>query len=376
MPKLVLTRALTFQHKRYYFRRGVVTEVDEGTYHDLLRMGGFADPDCAIDFINPLRLNGVPDRTTIPVIRDMGLGDVLMASIPLRDLARRYPRLRFVYAVAGRYRALFDGLPFLERAVGITDLKGGWSWGIDLRGHVERSRHQRRMDRIDIFSQYLLGGPPTSYDYPLRPTRERRRRGVERTGIDPDRPSVGVVVRASMGNRSWGRDHVARLCRIAAREGFVPVLLDGKPIRRDIWPALPDSLVDLTGRIDIAGLADVVASLDVVVSPDTGTLHLAEALDTRCVAYMTTVPPGLRIGHYRWTRCVYPEGKLQCLGCIHSPTCGLPDPKPCAQLSTPEAVWTEVEYMMGREPPWPVMANDGDGPCRFKGITAAAVEVA
>lgn len=372
MPKLTLTRALTYQHEGVMFKRGVIMDVPEKVYHDLLRRGGFQDPDCAVDFVNPLKMRGVPYETTVPVIRDMGLGDVLMAAIPLRDLAARNPRLKFIYCVDSRYVPLFEDLEFIERCIPIHQLKGPWAYGVDLRGYVERNRHQRKMDRIDIFSHYLLGGPPSSYDFPQKKTRGRVQAGLEVSGINPDRPAMGLVIRASMLNRSWGLEQLQRFARIADREGYQVVLLNNKAVPQE-WFTDIERLIDLTGRLDMRELMNVTAALDVMVTPDTGTLHLAEALDTRCVVYMTTVPPALRISHYHWTRCVYAEGKLSCLGCTHSPTCGGGDPRACAVLCTPEAVWSEVEYVMEREPPWPVMANDGDGPCRFKGVSAVEV---
>ena len=131
------------------------------------------------------------------------------------------------------------------------------------------------------------------------------------------------------------------------------MLLDS-PRANPLYIEAHPRVVDLRGLINVEELSWVISALDVVVSPDTGTTHLAEALKTKCVTYFTTVPPALRVGHYRWTRVLYPEGKLPCLGCIHSPRCRKPDPKPCAELSTPEMVWEQVEFVRANQPPWEV----------------------
>ena len=105
-------------------------------------------------------------------------------------------------------------------------------------------------------------------------------------------------------------------------------------------------------------------AMDVVVSPDTGTLHVSEAMRRPTVAIMTTVPPELRLSHYTHTRAVYPAGKLKCLGCIHTPRCGVPDNqmKPCARASTPELVWDQVEYVHENDPPYQVYSWLGTKP--------------
>lgn len=358
MPRLVLTRALTYVYRRknkiLTFKRGQFVTVPEPIYHDLIRLGGFADPDHHIDFINPAQLRMAPSGSTIPVIRDMGLGDVLMVTIPLRELAERNPHLSFIYAMDSRYVDLCKDLPFLKKAVAISQLRGTYNYGIDLRGFVERSPQARRLDRIDIFSQYLLGGPPRSYSYPHEVKPEWVSRGRALIGADRNsRPTVGLVIKASMDNRSWGWDYLQRFCALAVRDGWRVVLLHHRPVPPDFMEH--PSIVDLTGTISVEDLMHVVAAVDVVVSPDTGTAHLAEALKTKCVAYFTTVPPDLRVSHYRYARVLYPEGKLGCLGCIHSPRCGQPDPKPCAQLSTPEMAWQQVRFVHDNEPPWPLL---------------------
>lgn len=359
MPRVILNRARTYEYDGIHFRRGIAREVPSRIYHALIRQGIARDPDQQIDYMNPRNLRQVPPGNQVVVFRDMGLGDVLMVSIPLRDLCARHPGLRFIYAVDRRYVTLFraKGMPWYQ-VKAIDDLKGAWRYAIDLRGYSERHGEARRKDRIDIFAEYLLGGRPSSYRFPIRVGEDEIRRGkrlLGQGGRDHDRgpagPRVGLVLRASMMNRTWGIDYYQRYAVLAERAGLQVVLIDARQRRNAKFPLwrsyFSDAALDLTGRLSIADLRDVVAALDVVLSPDTGVAHLAEACGTPCVAYFTTVPPELRVGYYEKMRVLYPRGQLPCLGCMHSPTCKpknhpRPDPRDCAKLSTPEMAWEKT----------------------------------
>ena len=380
MPSLILTRAQTYSFGGFSFVRGRrYDNVPEGVYHGMIRRGIARDPDQQIDWVLPKMIKAARKGSRVPIVRDMGLGDVLMTSIPLRDFAQRMSHVRLVYAMDSRYVPIFEGLPFAE-VCSITDLRGKFQYGVDLRGYCERAHEARHQDRTDVFANYLLGGGrPSSYDFPIVVTEQDRVTGrrLARMSEGGSRPTVGLVMRASLANRSWGIDYLSRFEQLASREGWRVVLLDGKDrSNKDGGPWgmwFGGEVVDLTGKISLLELKQVTAAVDVILSPDTGTAHLAEAVRTRCVSYFTTVPPALRVSHYRWMRVLYPEGELKCLGCIHQPRCGQPDPKPCATLSTPQMAWDEVQWIHEATPPWPLLVKHGRPPAARAEIRMEAV---
>lgn len=336
------------------FRRGLPVTVDEGTYHVLMRQGSFRDPDQDIDFTLPVKLRGLPPSTEVPVIRDVGMGDVLIVSIPLRELATQRPELKLTYAVAAPYVPLFRDCSFLNRVVSIAELHGRWPYGVDLRGYAERARGATSENRTEIYMRYLCGHAEVANpEYPLypRPAEVERGRMLARAG---ERPFIVHAVQASVGNRSWPVFHVEQLAEIARDHGWHTVLVDPRP-----WPTTPRlaaaGVTNLCGATRVEDLMCLVAAADVVVSPDTGVAHLGEAMKTKTVAYFTTVPPVQRLKHYRWTRALWPR-ELDCVGCIHTPTCGQPDPKPCARAITAADVWDEVMFVHRHTPPWPLEA--------------------
>ena len=378
MPEIVLNTSMSYLYDvkgtMINFRRGGVVDVPEGVYHDLIRTGYFGDPRRRCDPVAPRQLSAVPGGSEVPIFRDVGLGDVLMAAVPLRDLQAKHPRLRLVYGVHSHFVPLFRGSSFVKGGVRpIPSFVGTFPYVVDLRGYCERQEIGRRIDRTDVFSRHLLGGPPSSYETVLNPPATWLAQGRKIAGLSGSRPVVGYVPRASQSMRNWRAPQHRRFVDTAVAQGWTVVLLDRGTPKTDLGDG--DRVRDLRGRISILDLAKVVKACDVVVTPDTGTLHLAEALGTRWVGYFTSVSPRLRVGYYRWGRALYPEGRLACLGCHYSPSCKERNPTPCAALTTPEQAWREVELVYSSDPPWNPFAwetaGEPDGR-RGSGATEAA----
>lgn len=352
MPEIVLRRSLTFQHNGRYFRRGEPQVVPNGDYLFLLSQG-FEDPHHELQVIHPGRLPRTPAGTEVPVIRTGGLGDVLMVLPGLRALAERYPALKFTYATSHEFVPLMRDADFLHRCVPLSDLHGRYQWAIDLRGYSEREGRER-YDRIAVFAKYLLnGGTCTDWSYPMQPRADEVLTGRSLTGqLEHGRPVVGVVVgsHSQSGMRNWPLHYVEQLCEHAFDHGMRAVIIDDRG--HPMTPRLAAAGVRiLAGHLTVPALMAVVASLDYLVTPDTGVVHLAEALGVRTVGYFTSVPPAARAVHYRHVRTLY--AAVPCAPCYHAPTCGAPPGQTlCATEIKPARVWQEIEWMSRNAPPY------------------------
>jgi ADP-heptose:LPS heptosyltransferase len=362
LPTIVLARALTYQFQGRIFRRGEPQEIDESAYLFLLSQG-FIDPGHEIQVVHPSKLSKAPPGTEVPVIRTGGLGDVLMVLPGLRELARRYPRLRFTYATSAAFVPLLrDCLQaaggFLYRAIALSELHGRQQWAIDLRGYSERENRERD-DRPAVFARYLLsGGMPGDWTYPIKARPDELAYGRALTGaLDHHQPVLGIVdgSHSQDGMRNWPTEYVERLADLAFERGVRSVILDDRvrPVTARLAAA---GVRSLAGHLTVPMFMAVLGSLDFLATPDTGALHLAEALGVRTVGYFTTIPPAARAAHYRYVRTLY--AGVPCAPCYHAPTCGLPPGgTKCAQAVTPARVWQEIEWMARTRPPYDYRAS-------------------
>jgi ADP-heptose:LPS heptosyltransferase len=334
--RLQLKRGLTYRDGTLVFRRGTPIDIpDEQTYHRLLRTGYLTDPEQQFNYINHNTLKKARPGQEVVIIRDMGMGDVLMVSLAIQAVAKKWPHLRFVYAVDGRYVPLFQHCDFLHAVIPITDLTGRHDFVIDLRGLSEMSAERHVRDRIEIFGM-ALGVNVEDFTYPYYVTPEEKRFASQKLsgqGI----PIVGVVVRGSTGLRSWPFVHVMDFCRRAVSRGWGAVLLD-----QELIPLGIDGVLNLTGTLGIRELAAVISQCDVLVAPDTGPMHLAEAVRTPCVAIFSTIDPAVRVTHYEnvfpmWRgheRNANGSKVLSCCPCWERGCADLP----CLNGITPDAV--------------------------------------
>jgi ADP-heptose:LPS heptosyltransferase len=351
MPSVVLARALTYSYNGRMFRRGEPQSVPEPDYHFLMSQG-FIDPGHELQVAHPSRLPWAPAGTEVPVIRTGGLGDVLMVLPALRELAARFPKLRFTYATSEAYVPLMRDCSFLHRCVPLSALTGRYQWAIDLRGYSEREGRER-FDRLGVFARYLLADGTPDWTYPIAARPEERTYGMALTGaLEHQRPTVGIVIgsHSQSGMRNWPITYVERMAELVHDHGMRAVIIDDKVC--DITPRLAAAGArSLAGHLTVPMLVSVLASLDYLVSPDTGALHLAEALGIKTVGYFTTIPPEARAVHYRNVRTLY--AGVSCAPCYHAPSCGLlPGTTTCALEVKPERVWREIEWMSIHAPPY------------------------
>lgn len=318
---------------------------DTYLYNKLLATGHFEDPNQRMDYMSPRKVSRIPAGQELLVIRDQGLGDVLMAVLAVRALAKQHPNLRVSYAVLPVYVPLFRDCDFLHRVYGIGDLQGHFRHVLDLRGYSERAPNQYVRNRVDLFADHL-GAPIEDYDYPLR-IRSSEIKAIEKRFFAENerRPRVGVVVRASLPMRSWPMSHVIDFCQMCVAEGWSPVLID-----HERQPIEIDGAIDLCGRTSVLDTAIVLASCDLVVSPDTGPCHLAEAVDTRTIAIFSTIAPELRLAHYQHTdviwrgdeRTVDDKPVLPCCPCAYK---GCAD-RPCMTGVAPAYVFEKARAIL------------------------------
>lgn len=332
MARVVPIVARTIIERNRTYRQGAPVEIaSEDEYFHLMRSGRFRNPDQGLRPIRSTKMiPTLPMGASVTLVREVGLGDVLMVLVVIRALKDRFPRLNFSLATGRDYLPIVQGLPFLHSAEALIDIRGVRSNVIDLRNVVERDLERERTDRIEIFARHC-GVTVKDFTLAVTPTTKDELRKA-RALVGPGRV-IALAVRGSTHVRTWPIDRVLAFAELAVARGYTVAVLDGARFE------MPDvrGVANLTGALTLAETRAVIAVSDICVSPDSGLQHLAEAVGTRCLAIYSTTPPKLRIGHYRHVKAIWRE-KLPCVPCMDR-GCAL---APC-MLIAPEVVMRAVE---------------------------------
>jgi heptosyltransferase-2 len=115
-------------------------------------------------------------------------------------------------------------------------------------------------------------------------THRRVEEFLDRRGLAPTRPLVGIAPGAAYGHaKRWPPDRVAELSRRLLEAGAVPVLVGAAGDRdagREIESRFPAGagLVNVIGQTDLRLFAGLLAACHAFVSNDSGAMHLAAAV--------------------------------------------------------------------------------------------------
>ncbi len=194
---------------------------------------------------------------------------------------------------------------WLARRAGIPER---WGYRGDLRAWLlapalPRPAGRRRRPQIEDYRELLAAmrvAPPGDWRPRLAVDEAGRRAGrrlVERAGVEPRSPLVGLFPGAEFGpSKRWPGERFAELAReLRRRRPAVRMLIVAGP--SEVWLGVrvheqSGHLHPLIGPdLDLAQLAQVLASLDLLVTNDSGPMHLAAAVGTRCVALFGPTDP-------------------------------------------------------------------------------------
>lgn len=285
---------------------------------------------------------GRPVRRILAIAREH-IGDLVNTTPYLAALQARFPQAQLVVDVGRGAAEVLSGYPGLaevwvrEKHEGLTGkfdfvlkIRSGKFdlavifddssrfvlecrlAGVPIRVGIHRKRFaslftqkvdysRERHDVFDPFNRLmaLLEAPvnePRPRLYPSEGDRDLAQAAIQTVG-DRQRGLIGLNPATVRPYNRWGPSGWIGLARMLIEGGYAPVLL-GPPSeverQRELASACP-GLLDWTGRFSIMELCEVVQRLDGLVSVDTGTAHLAGAVDTPvAVLYGVTEPHRFR----------------------------------------------------------------------------------
>ena len=300
-----------------------------------------------------------PPPASIAVLRMSALGDVVMALPLLRTLQKAFAHTKLYWIVSRPFHTVVEGLSGVELIV-IDKPRGPvsfWRLWRQMRKYdfdwllvpqasmranlvtaVTRAKrkigfgalHSRDLQRwfvnetvpaepehlIDSFLQFAtyVGASEhvLEWDLPLRPEEHAwaRTQVADCAGI-----KLAVVLAASKPERNWPVARYAEtLARIAARWPLTVVLIGGpgkaeRALAGELHKGLRVPVLDMVGRTDLRQLAALLGQVDALLAPDTGPLHIAQAMKKPVVG-LYAVAPSRKTGPYvepQWTVDVFAQ---------------------------------------------------------------------
>lgn len=294
------------------------------------------------------------------VLRLSALGDATHALAFIQALQAQEPDAEVTWIIGKLERRLMEGLPNVEL---ITFDKGAGLKGVfDLRRQLRGRRfdvlfHMQVAARANLLSgliraplrigfdrarsrdghglfvnrriapapgKHVIDGllsflPEAGLKVPERPTwRLPLAPGdlaFAQQHVDPARRTLTISAVSSHPLRNWLPERYAQVADYAAGEHQMQVILAGAPteferqFNADIAARMSEPVLDLTGRDTLKELAGLLGASDAVLAPDTGPMHIANALGTPVIGLHAASNPR-RSGPYdslRWCVDAYDE---------------------------------------------------------------------
>ena len=333
--------------------------------------------DLAVQKINNV-VKSVPTKKTkarILVHRSAGLGDTVMMTSPVRALRKKYPD---AFICVSTYRTeVFDRCDYVDKVE-----KVDW----------DRSPRRQLVDQFDkvydldycVESGLVCGnkGKINEEDYlivprmnlfyralnlgnvPIEPTLIKvslEEKEKVKHLLDENKKNILYVANSSSPLRTYFAEGATVLIENLARQYNVIVSGDFREIwgEKKHFTQIFNKIIETYNlktafKIETMDLISLIASVDLVISPDSGPMHVAEAVGTKCVGIFANIQPYLRCSSYKYIVPI-----ISNLGCIseccdrpsiQSKLCKIKDGiigAPCVRAIKPEAIFSLIGKNLG-----------------------------
>lgn len=311
------------------------------------------------------------------IIRFSSIGDIILSSLLLRVLHRRFPDNRIDYLAKSEYADLVRFNPHIANVIELPVL-GGLHDLREIRRAIRKARYDLVVDihnsirsryisaglgnvvriRKRKFARFLLvktkrdlydwfGGAPGIAERYLEPVKhlgvQNDRNGLEvfipeeisvgatRTirdsGIASGRIAIGLCPSARHKNKMWLAERFADVAASLATQNDAAILLFGsgpeekvrcEEIKARIERGSPGRIVlNLSGGISLTETAALMDHCSVVITNDSGLMHLAAARKRKVVAIFGPTVQQLGFFPYGTQSIVIEDRSLSCRPCTH-----------------------------------------------------------
>jgi heptosyltransferase I len=300
---------------------------------------------------------------SICILRLSALGDATHVLPVIRRLQEHWPSTRLTWIIGNLEHRLMTGLEDVEMVV--FDKRGGWSAIHKLRRELKNRKfdillHMQVAARANLLSRLVnaplrlgwdrarsrdfhhwfvnqqvaavpqqhqvegflefaraLGLPagPPEWNLPVSP----ESRAWARNWLKPGKANIVISPCSSHRLRNWSPDRYAAVADFAIEEYGAHIVLSGGPgdlERRTAWEIeqnMRSSCTNLVGKDTLEQSKALLQAADLVISPDSGPVHIANALGTSVLGiYAATW--SRRSGPYnslQWCADAFPQAAVK-----------------------------------------------------------------
>ena len=178
---------------------------------------------------------------------------------------------------------LADRIPARQKEGGFITAAGDWLWQGAWHAYLVAMLDFRDQNQFNLVDLYRAAGPAGRVDTADRPYVAK----AQKLPITlPAGRLVALNPGASRDHRRWPGASYAALAMELQHQGLTPILV-GAPSDADACEAvlsnLPGPVMNLCGQTSVAEMAFVLERCELLISNDTGAVHLASAVGTRCI---------------------------------------------------------------------------------------------
>lgn len=220
------------------------------------------------------------------LIRGSGLGDVLMCQALRRHILQKFPKLEIDFAASGEYDGLLIGDQWAKNIFNYNHmLSENYDCAVNLN-QIEFSAKFKDLHKIDLFSEYMGLGKVHCKRLFYTPTDAE----IEWAKKIVPENSVCLVLRSTCNSKHFTVSSVKSLVVKLILQHYNVLLLDrDERYAQQFCGIHRTKVVNLSGKYRIREYAAIMKVSKGVITPDTGFMHLANAMWIPTVAYFGSI---------------------------------------------------------------------------------------
>ena len=279
-----------------------------------------------------------------------GIGDVLMASVAMREFKRQYPDTKLTVSLDRHttyddtyYKLLFNA-PFIDKFEDSRYvIREKYKKYFNIKSVCIEHEHSGRpeMNRIDIFAKACKVREIKNWIPFYLETEEEKNMADVIFEQYKDNLKIFIHSASNEGKRSYDWENTKELITLLKQQYPNSILFISDFNRVLKEQKYSEDIVDVS-TLDIRETASYIKRCDLFFGPDSGLMHLAAAVKTKSLVVFGSIPPSSRINHYSTHKSIRLE-ELDCLGCWYR---ACPINVRCMKDLNPEKVLDKIKEML------------------------------